>query len=232
MKIFFITGTSKGIGKYLAEYYLKKGNKVIGTSRSQESIKNNNYEHIIADVSNEKEILKIFRQIKQNYSQLDVLINNVGIASMNHSMLTPNETVSKIINLNVNSTFLCIREGVKLLRKSQSGRIINFTSVAVPLNLEGESIYAASKAAINSLTKTLSKEIADFGITINSIGPNPIETDLIKNISKKKINKLINSQSIKRYGTFEDISNVTDFFISPNSNFITGQIIYLGGISW
>lgn len=231
MKIFLITGTSRGIGKYLAEYYLKKGNKVIGTSRSKESIKNINYEHIIADVSNEKEILKIFRQIKQNYSQLDVLINNVGIASMNHSMLTPSETVSKIINLNVNSTFLCIREGVKLLRKSQSGRIINFTSVAVPLSLEGESIYAASKAAINSLTKTLSKEIADFGITINSIGPNPIETDLIKNISKKKINKLINSQSIKRYGTFEDISNVTDFFISPNSNFITGQIIYLGGIS-
>ena len=151
MKIFLITGTSRGIGKYLAEYYLKKGNKVIGTSRSKESIKNINYEHIIADVSNEKEILKIFRQIKQNYSQLDVLINNVGIASMNHSMLTPSETVSKIINLNVNSTFLCIREGVKLLRKSQSGRIINFTSVAVPLSLEGESIYAASKAAINSL---------------------------------------------------------------------------------
>ena len=231
MKIFFITGTSKGIGKYLAEYYLKKGNKVIGTSRSKESIKNNNYEHIIADISNEKDILKIFSQIKQNYSKLDVLINNAGIASMNHSMLTPSETVSKIINLNVNSTFLCIREGVKLLRKSQSGRIINFTSVAAPLNLEGESIYAASKAAINSLTKTLSKEIADFGITINSIGPNPIETGLIKNISKKKINNLINSQSIKRYGTFEDISNVTDFFISPNSNFITGQIIYLGGIS-
>ena len=231
MSIIFITGTSRGIGKYLAEYYLKKDCKVIGVSRSKHKLKNKNYNHFSADITNEKEIKNIYNFIKKQYGYLDVLINNAGIASMNHSMLTPHETINKIFNLNVYASFNCIREGVRLLRKSKSGRIINFSTVAVPLNLEGESVYAASKAAINSLTKIISKEIADFGITINTIGPNPIKTDLVKGVSKNKINKLIRLQSIQRYGEYEDIANVIDFFISPRSNFITGQTLYLGGIN-
>ena len=114
--------------------------------------------------------------------------------------------------------------------KNNFGRIINFTTVAVPLNLEGESIYASSKAAVSSLTKILSKELADYGITVNSLGPTPIRTDLIKSIPKNKINKLIERQAIKRFGSFKDISNVIDFFVDEKSDFITGQIIYLGGI--
>ena len=110
------------------------------------------------------------------------------------------------------------------------GRIVNFSTVAVPLSIEGESIYASSKSAVNTLTKILSKEFGKFGITVNLIGPTPIKTDLIRSVPENKLNKLIKTQSIKRYGNFRDVSNVIDFFINEKSDFITGQKIYLGGI--
>ena len=117
------------------------------------------------------------------------------------------------------------------MSRSGGGRIINFTSVANPLNLEGEAIYAASKAAVESLTKTAAKELSGMDITVNAIGPTPIETDLIKFVPKEKIEALVKQQSIQRLGTYEDILNTVDFFIKPESNFITGQILYLGGVN-
>ena len=90
-----------------------------------------------------------------------------------------------------------------MMQKNKFGRIINFSTVAVPLNLEGEVIYAASKAAVTSLTKILAKEFASFGITVNAIGPTPIKTDLIKSVPDEKIKKLINAQAIKRFGSLK-----------------------------
>ena len=112
----------------------------------------------------------------------------------------------------------------------KNGRIINFSTVAVPLNLEGEAIYASSKAAIVSLTKILAKELASFNITVNAIGPTPIETDLIKNIPQNKIDDLLKKQAINRFGNFKDVHNVIDFFLKKESDFVTGQIVYLGGL--
>lgn len=225
-----ITGTSKGIGKFLAEYYLEKGDNVFGCSRGKSAIENKSYKHFSLNISNEKEVKDLFSQIRKSHNGLDILINNAGIASMNHSLLTKVETARKIFDTNLIGTFLFCREASKLMYKNNFGRIINFTTVAVPLNLEGESIYASSKAAVSSLTKILSKELADYGITVNSLGPTPIKTDLIKSIPENKINKLIKRQAIKRFGSFKDISNVIDFFIDEKSDFITGQTIYLGGI--
>ena len=116
------------------------------------------------------------------------------------------------------------------MKKHSFGRIVNLTTVAVPLKLEGEAIYSASKAAINSLTQILGKELAEFGVTINAVGPTPIKTDLIRSIPEKKIESLINSLSIKRYGKVRDVINVIDFFIKPESDYVTGQVIYLGGV--
>ena len=116
------------------------------------------------------------------------------------------------------------------MQRKRYGRIINFVTVAVPLNLEGEAVYASSKAAVSSLTKILAKELSSYNITVNAIGPTPIETDLILSVPGDKIKNIINQQAIKRFGTFKDTSNVIDFFINDKSDFITGQIIYLGGI--
>lgn len=230
-KIILITGSRKGIGYNLSIYYLGQGHIVIGCSRSETELNHENYKHYCLDVSNEKEVNDLFVMIRKQYGRLDILINNAGMASMNHTLLTPLSTVKKLFDTNFTGTFLFSRQAVKLMKKNNFGRIINFSSVAVPLNLEGESIYSATKSAIEQFTKVFSKEISTMGITINTIGPTPIETDLIKAVPKNKIDDLLAHQTIKRFGNFNDIINVVDFFISSNSDFITGQTIYLGGIS-
>ncbi len=228
--ITLVTGSRKGIGKHLVEHYVKKGHIVIGCSRSPVDWELENYHHVIADVSNENEVKALFKFIRKKFNRLDNLINNAGIASMNHVMLTPLKTANDVLNTNVIGTFLFCREAAKLMSRTRYGRIVNFTTVATPLKLEGEAIYAASKAAIYSLTEVMAREFAELNITVNAIGPTPIDTDLIRSVAKEKMDKLISRQSIVRKGTVEDVSNVTDFFLKESSDFITGQNIYLGGV--
>lgn len=230
-KVVVITGTSKGIGKAMALYYLNKNFVVAGCSRSSSSIDDENYRHFELDITDEKAVVIMVRAIKKEFKKIDILINNAGIASMNHILTTSNESISKLFNTNFLGTFLFTREVAKVMMKEKYGRVINFSTVAKPLRLEGEAVYAASKAAIESFTQTASKELSSFNITVNAIGPTPIETDLIKAVPKDKIEDLLNKQTIKRFGTFEDIINVIDFFIDDRSSFITGQIIYLGGVN-
>jgi 3-oxoacyl-[acyl-carrier protein] reductase len=225
-----ITGTRKGIGKFLAQHYAEQGHQVIGCSRNEADWSHINYDHVNADVSHEADVKKVFQFIKKKYGKLDHLINNAGIASMNHSLLTPLTTVQSIFETNVFGTFLFAREAAKLMMKHRYGRIVNFSTIAYPLKLEGESIYAASKAAIVSLSDIMAKEYASYGITVNCLGPTPVMTDLIKNVPKAKMEELIARQSIRRLGTFEDVANAVDFFIRKESDFITGQTIYLGGV--
>ncbi|MBP9742034.1 MAG: SDR family oxidoreductase [Burkholderiales bacterium] len=229
-KLMLITGTRKGIGKSLVEHYVKNGYYVVGCSRKKADYKLENYSHLIADVANENEVRKVFSFIRENFGKLDVLINNAGIASMNHIMLTPLSTVNNILNTNVIGTFLFCREAAKLMAKNKFGRIVNFTTVATPLKLEGEAIYAASKAAVHSFTEVSARELAPLNITVNSVGPTPVDTDLIKSVPEDKMQRLINRQAIPRKGTVEDIINVIDFFISNKSDFITGQNLFLGGV--
>ena len=230
-KIFVITGTSKGIGKKLAEFYLSKGFSVSGCSRGKSKIKNVNYDHYQMDINEEEKVIGMIKMIKKKHGKIDVLLNNAGIANMNHMITTPYESAKNIFNTNFFGTFLFSREVAKIMIKNKAGNIVNFSTVAVPMKLEGEAIYAASKAAIENFTKVSSKELSKFGIRINAIGPTPIPTDLIKNVKKEKIDSLLKNQSIQRLGNFEDILNVINFFIDKKSEFITGQIIYLGGIS-
>ncbi len=229
-QIMIITGASKGIGKYLAEYYSKKGFHVIGCSRKSIDHKLDNYHHFILDVSDESEVKNMISSIRKKHGKVDILINNAGIASMNHALLTDIRTVNKIYNTNFFGTFLFCREASKIMARKKFGRIINFVTVAVPLNLEGEAIYASSKSSVLSFTKILAKEVAENGITVNAIGPTPVKTDLIRSVPEEKIKNLIQMQAIKRFGEFSDISNIVDFYISPRSGFITGQVMYLGGV--
>jgi len=188
------------------------------------------YEHHVADVSDESAVKNIFIAIRTKYERVDHLINNAGIASMNHSILTPVSTVHNILNTNFVGTFLFCREAAKLMQRRRYGRIVNLGTVAVPMRLEGEAIYAASKNAVVAFTQILARELADLGITCNVVAPTPVETDLIRSVPRDKIDRIVNNLAIKRLGNFEDIANVIDFFIKPESGYITGQVIYLGGV--
>jgi 3-oxoacyl-[acyl-carrier protein] reductase len=229
-KVVLVSGTSKGIGRALVEHYAGKERQVIGCSRSAFEGEFPNYRHYCLDVADESAVKDMFAQIRKNEGRLDVLINNAGIASMNHSLLTPIATVRKIIETNFIGTFLLCREAARLMQAHRYGRIVNFATVAVPLKLEGEAVYAASKAAVISLTHILAREFAEFGITVNAVGPTPIKTDLLRGVPPQKLDVLISRQAIKRYGETRDVIQVIDFFIDPASDFVTGQAIFLGGI--
>ena len=229
-RVIIITGTRKGIGRYLAEQYLQEGDIVYGCSRRICDIEHPNYHHTRLDVSDEAEVVSFVRNVYKNHKRIDVLINNAGCASMNHFLLTPYDTAKKVFNTNFFGTFLMCREVAKFMVKAKSGRIVNYSTVAVALNLHGELVYSASKAAIEQLTRVLADEIGESCVTVNAVGPTPIDTDLIKNVPENKLQDLLSHQCIKRFGQFEDVKNVIDFFLKPESNFITAQTIYLGGV--
>jgi 3-oxoacyl-[acyl-carrier protein] reductase len=229
--VMVITGTSRGIGNHLARYYCQKGYYVGGFSRSDTDLPFSNYRHFSVDVSDENGVKKAFRSIRQDVGRLDVLINNAGFAAMNHSLLTPLKTFDAIYQTNVKGVFLFCRESAKLMKKNNFGRIVNFTSVAAPLKLAGEAVYASSKAAVINLTQILANELSEFGITVNAIGPTPVKTDLIKGVTQEKIAELISRQALPRFAEYRDITNVIDFFISSASDFVTAQTLYLGGVT-
>lgn len=229
-RVIIITGTRKGIGRYLAEQYLADGDKVYGCSRRNTDLEHPNYSHTNLDVSDEASVMAFVRNVYKENKHIDVLINNAGCASMNHFLLTPYSTAQKVMNTNFMGTFLMCREVAKYMVKAKKGRIVNYSTVAVALNLHGELVYSASKAAIEQLTRVLADEIGESGITVNAVGPTPIDTDLIKNVPEDKLQDLLSHQCIKRFGKFEDVKNVIDFFLRPESDFITAQTIYLGGV--
>jgi len=229
--IILITGTRKGIGRELAEAYLAEGHTVIGCSRSESDLTNPQYHHFICDVGNEDQVLMLRQNISTLGLKVDALVNNAGVASMNHVLTTPVDKVHDIFNTNFIGTFLLTREFAKTMLKPNRSRIINFSTCAAALSLEGEAIYAASKSAVESFTKTSAKELAPYNITVNTIGATPYDTDLIRGVPKEKMVKLLNQQPLSRLASFDDIKNVIDFFFSDRSDFITGQTLYLGGIN-
>lgn len=229
--IIVITGTSRGIGLSLVKRYIEQGHTIIGCSRSESSFKHEKYEHYIVDLNNEDEIDNFAKKVKKKYGYIDVLINNAGIASMNHFMLTPLATAKRVMTTNFFAPFATTRAFINSLKKSNQPRIINFSTVAVPFNLDGELAYVASKSAVESMTKILAKELAQFKITVNAVGPTPVKTFLTAKVPEDKIQNLLERQAIKRFGDFEDVGNVIDFYIQKSSDFVTGQIIYLGGVN-
>jgi len=203
---------------------------VYGCSRSDPDWSHDDYHHESVDVSDEAGVKRLLSRIRKEEGRLDNLVNNAGIASMNHSLLTPASTIRRVLETNVVGCFLFCREAAKLMKKHRYGRIVNFSTVAVPLKLDGEAAYVASKAGVEGLTDVLAREFADFGVTVNTVGPVPIATDLIRSVPAEKIAAIVERQAIPRMGRLEDVANVTDFFLQRESEFITGQHIYIGGL--
>ncbi len=225
-----ITGTSRGIGQALAEHYLALGDSVVGCARSDSTVRHPRYTHHIADVTDEPSVRRLFTAVSEESRQLDALVNNAGIAAMNPVALTPLESARRIMETNFIGTFLFSHAAIRLFKSSGGGRIVNFTTIALPLRLEGEAIYAASKSAVETLTRIMAREVAGFGVTCNAVGPCLIKTRLTERLPAEKIDALLNRQAIPRWAEPADVANVIDFFLAIESRLVTGQVIYLGGL--
>jgi 3-oxoacyl-[acyl-carrier protein] reductase len=226
-----ITGTRKGIGRHLAETYARRGFIVEGCSRGDAGWEAENYTHHNVDVADEKAVVRMVAAVAKRHGRLDVILNNAAVASMNHVLLTPAKASNRMLEVNVTGTMLFCREAAKLMMRRKYGRIVNFTTIVAPIALAGEAVYAASKAAVVTFTRILAFELGQWGITCNSFGATPIMTDMIRGVPQDKIDAVVNNLAVKRLGTYEDCSNVCDFFINKASDNITGQVIYLGGVT-
>jgi len=228
-----VTGASRGLGRALVDRFLAAGDCVVGCSSTVggELPSSQQYHHVAADVTQDAEVEELFRQVRSRLGGLDVLVNNAGVAAMNPVALTPAVHARRVMDVSMIGTFLCSRAAIRLLRRSAVPRIVNLTSVAVPLRLEGEAVYASAKSAVESFTRVLAREVGPLGITCNAVGPCPVLTDLTARVPKEKMEALIARQAIGRWGTADDVANVVEFFLSPASGLITGQIVYLGGVS-
>jgi 3-oxoacyl-[acyl-carrier protein] reductase len=224
-----ITGTRKGLGKHLVEHYCRAGWDVVGCSRQPVDYTFPSYRHYCLDVADEGAVSEMFAEMGRDKARLEVLVNNAGISSMNHVLLTPLKTVSDIFRTNVLGTYLFSRQAARMMSKRRFGRIVNIVTVATPLKVEGEAAYASSKAAVVSLTQIMARELSELGITVNAVGPGPLDTDLTRGVRKEKIDRLLGQLAVRRLGDMADVTNVIDFLIAPQSGAVTGQVIYLGG---
>lgn len=224
-----ISGSSSGIGLHLATHYLGLGWTVLGCARHDAPVAHDRYAHFHVDVTDADAVNDMFGAIRTRTGRLDAIVNNAGIASMNAIALTPPATARQVLETNVMGTFLLTHGGLRLLRRSTHGRIVNVTTIAVPARLAGEAMYAASKAAVETFTRIAARELGPFGITCNTVGPSPIRTRLTAAVPPAALQTLVDQQAVQRWAEPEDVANVVDFFLSERSSLVTGQVVYLGG---
>lgn len=229
--VILITGTSRGIGKELAQHYLAAGYTVIGCSRNVVDHGDEKYTHYVLDVTDERSVKNMFSEIRKKHGRLDVLINNAAVnQTLAPVLLVSVQAAINTIHTNFIGTFLFSREAAKLMMKNHSGRIINLGSMAIRHEEKGEAIYTASKAAVVSFTRVFAKEVFQHGITCNVVSPSAIETDLLKNIDSDALQKVLQRNAIPAMGTTGELAHTLDWLIDPASDTITGQHIYLGGV--
>ncbi len=222
-----ITGANRGLGNAIAKYLFDKGKNVVGLTRSDEKLF---IETIKCDVSSYSSVKNAAKILKKKKKTIEAIINCAGIASMNLALTTDESTVRKIINTNLIGTINCCQLFSSMMIRNKKGSIINFSTIAVNLALKGESIYIASKAGVEAFSKSFAREMADFNIRVNCIAPGPIQTDLLKGISKSQINNIISQQIIPRQFEKSDICDLVDFLIDDKSSSLSGQVFNIGGV--
>jgi 3-oxoacyl-[acyl-carrier protein] reductase len=228
---FLITGASRGLGLALVESYANAGHSVFGCSRGGSDFVHENYHHINADVCDDDAVRNIFKEIGTTGAQVDVLINNAGLSLSRPAILTTTAEAQEIFQVNVLAAFAVMRETIKHMKRTRHGRIINMSSVNVPLGSVGGSIYNASKAALENLGHTLARETARDDITINSIGLSIVsDTGMTDGLNEKALKE--KQAAMVKQGTIDaiEIVHVVDFLISDEARNITNQTIYFGGV--
>ncbi|MEA3422819.1 MAG: 3-oxoacyl-[acyl-carrier-protein] reductase [Bacillota bacterium] len=234
-----VTGGSRGIGRAIALMLAKEGASVVINYTSsddkakevQQEIEALGSEAMIykADVSDEKSVEEFSKAVKKEFGKIDILVNNAGITRDGLVMRMKEEDFMSVIEINLKGTFLCSKYFGKLMMKERKGKIINISSVVGVMGNAGQANYAASKAGIIGLTKSLAKEFASRKININAVAPGFIETEMTKKLGEEVKENYTKAIPLGYYGQPEDVANLVVFLSSSASNYITGQVIHVDG---
>lgn len=237
-QVAIVTGGGRGIGRAIAEGLAKRGvNLAIADINPDEAIESAEAFTALGvkaigiklDVSKSEEVKKVFEDIRSEFNRIDILVNNAGITKDSLLLRMKEEDWDSVVDINLKSVFLCSKEAIKEMSQRRYGRIVNITSVAAFMGNPGQANYSASKAGIVGLTKTIAKEYASRGITVNAVAPGFIKTamtDVLSESVKEEMKKLI---PLGRFGTVEDVANAVIFLASPDSGYMTGQVIHVNG---
>ncbi|MCX6806447.1 MAG: SDR family NAD(P)-dependent oxidoreductase [Patescibacteria group bacterium] len=222
-----VTGSSRGLGLGIAQHFLNKGFYVIGCSRSLATIENSNYQHYQVDVSDENQVRAWVRQIKKDYDRVDVVVSNVGLVKLGTlTGGTSLEMFKQFIDSILVSTFLVCREFSKLMVMQKYGRLINITSIMSELHAPGTCAYASAKKAVVEFSKVLATEVAEYGVTCNVISPSLIRTDASAAFGEEWERNMLAMQTLKIAVDPEQICHLIEFFASPKSNIVSGQVLH------
>jgi len=241
-KVAIVTGSGRGIGKAIAMKLAENGATLVindvGDSAPAEQtvaeIKNLNRQAmaIMADVSSSTDVTKMMETAIAAYGKVDILVNNAGITRDQLTMKMTDEEWDKVLAIDLKSVFLCTRAVLRPMLKQRSGRIISMSSVVGIIGNAGQANYAAAKAGIIGFTKTIAKEVASRGITVNAVAPGFIDTPMTQVLPEERKQALMNNIPLGYLGTPRDIAETVAFLASEEARYITGQVISVdGGIS-
>ena len=230
-----VTGASGGIGKAIALELSSSGADLCLTGRNKSELENLqkiiglNCQTVISDLSNSEGINNLADQAQKIMGQIDILVNNAGITKDNLFMRMSEDDWNEVINLNLNSIFKLTKLLIKGMIKRRYGRIINITSVIGVAGGAGQSNYSASKAGIIAMSKSLAQEVGSRSVTVNSIAPGFIETNMTAELSDDRKEDILRSISLGRLGKPDDIAGAVCFLASDKASYITGQTIHING---
>ena len=222
-----VTGASRGLGNHICKRLLGQGEKIIGLARNVSGLEFESYQ---CDISSYTEIKEVTKKIKKRHHKARALINAAGVASMNLALTTPSSVTERLIQTNLIGTIYCCQLFAPFLIKNKSASIVNFSTIAVPIGLKGESIYVASKAGVEGFSKCFAREMADFDVRVNCIAPGPINTRLIKGVEKRLIENVISNQIIQQQFEANDVSDLVELLLGPKARSISGQVLSVGGV--
>lgn len=223
-----VTGASRGLGRAIAERFVEKGHHVVGLSRQTES--DLPFETVQVDVSAENSVKEVVKRLR-NYDQPPAfLVNAAGIASMNLALMAPPGSIRRVVETNLLGTIFMCQSIAPLMIRAGIGSIVNFSTIAVSLALSGESAYSASKAGVETFSRTLARELSAHGIVVNCVAPGPIATDLLRGVSPSQINRIVEQQIIRRQFTASDVCDVVELLFDSKSRSLTGQVFHVGGV--
>lgn len=237
-KIALVTGASRGIGNAICMKFAQEGATVYAGVRSMELFAQLSWEDkqtggkiipIMLDVCDSESIKKCIMDIKKQVGYLDILVNNAGITIIERFDMTSDTSIDKVYSTNVYGLMHVTQMAVKLLKKSAAPNIINMSSILAGDSDIGQTVYASSKAAVVSMTKTWAKEYAPLGFRVNAIAPGNVDTDMFNVISESELEKAVGKIGLGRVASTEEIANVALFLASAMSSYITGEVINVNG---